>query len=151
MKKTSLVLAVVLGLFMLLTINAGTAFATNWIKIPFNSSDGTQVYVDADSAVKQGGHLIYWTLIAYANDRGSYRNGRRVAKIANKCEVDLRTPHKSRSILNIYWDSGDNQLGEPYIINDDWFNGDPRGFDIVLPYAKEGRDTGAIPAPTSDH
>lgn len=148
MKKTSLVLAVVLGLFMLLTINAGTAFATNWIKIPFNSSDGTQVYVDADSAVKQGSTLIYWSLLVANNNNV----GVNVAKWAFKIEVDLRTPRKFRRILNVEFDANDQILSGPSNeLNFPWeATGDNPDFDFALSLAKEGRDTGSIPAPTSD-
>jgi hypothetical protein len=147
MKKTSLVLAVVLGLFMLLTINAGTAFATNWVEIPGMASvygPNHAVYVDADSAVKQGGKLIYWVMTVALKERSDG-----IGKMCQKFEIDLRTPHKHKELLFIRWDRNDNQLGQPYS-NPIWSNGVPSGFDLALSLAKEGQDTETIPAPVSD-
>ncbi len=36
---------------------SSSAFATNWVEVPGTNA---QFYVDADSAVKQGGNLTYW-------------------------------------------------------------------------------------------
>jgi hypothetical protein len=135
----------VLGLFVMLTVNAGTAFATKWVQFPRHQG---RLYVDADSAVKQGSTLIYWSLLVANNNNV----GVNVAKWAFKIEVDLRTPRKFRRILNVEFDANDQILSGPSNeLNFPWeATGDNPDFDFALSLAKEGRDTGSIPAPTSD-
>jgi len=142
-------LAMVLGLFIMLTITAGTAFATNWVEVP--ETDG-RLYVDADSAVKQGSTLIYWELLVYKpdDDTGSYYNVK-PAKIAYKYEVDLRTPRKMRYVLIVHFDVNDRQIANPSYSVGNWASVSGRkATDLAFSIAKEGRDTGAIPAPVSN-
>jgi hypothetical protein len=149
-KRTSLVLALVLGLFMLFIIaTGGAAFATNWVEVP--ESDG-RLYVDADSVVKQGSAIIYWELLVYKpNDNSRSVGNVKVAKIAYKYEVDLRTPRKMRYVLIVDFDANDQQIGNPSYHSGNWASVSGRKATILaLSYAKEGQDTKAIPAPVSD-
>ena len=151
MKRTSLMLAIMSGLFMILTIAAttGTAFATNWVEVP--GAEG-RLYVDADSAVKQGSTMIYWELLVYSpNDNtGSYNNVK-VAKIAYKYEVDLRTPRKMRYVLIAHFDVNDRQIAGPSYHVGNWSPVSGRkATDLAFSLAKEGQDTGIIPPPVSD-
>ena len=128
---------------------SSNAFATNWVEVP--GSNGI-TFVDADSAVKQGGSLIFWCMTLTPQNQGT-RNNVLVRKMAEKFEVDLRTPRNARRLLTVVWDINDRQIGAPWppdALNCNWFSASAwPAIDVALPYAKEGQDAGAIPAPVS--
>jgi hypothetical protein len=140
-------------LLLCLFILSGTAFATNWVAVPGSNGD---VYVDADSSVKQGSKLTFWFMnISHADASGDWakdlRNGVlvNIAKNTYKIEADLRTPRKMRYIYIISWDRNDNRITKR-AQNAEWARGDNAIVDLALSLAKEGQDSVAEPPPVSD-
>jgi len=67
-----------------------------------------------------------------------------------KVETDLRTPRKGRALLDVHFDINDRQIGAS-VQHSSWYTiSDSPELNVALSYAKEGQDTGAIPAPVSN-
>ena len=136
--------AICLMLFCMVLLSSN-AFAAKSVEVPGMSG---MVYVDADSAVKQGGMLSYWAQYVYHGE-GTYQ-GVPVFNDLVKAEVDLRTPQRGRIIGWFHFDVNGRQIGPPSA-GSGWesVSGSPM-LNTVLPFAKEGQDTGTIPPLVSD-
>lgn len=141
MKKRSL-----FCLLLLLFLFSHTAFAANWqfhARVPDPVSDMVTIYVDADSATKSGGKLIYWTLVVLDTPFMEF------AKQTTKLEVNLAQPRQYR-VLEIHRYDQKNKEWDADTETGDWTEPEPEDeleIAFALKIAKDGKGTAKRPLP----
>ena len=142
MKKILLSLA---ALFVIIV--ASNAFAANWQYCTrTNFGGGCAVYVDAESVVRNGNNLTFWMLEVFDTTYA----GSNVKKLLAKEEVRLESPRMLRGTESYTYDSN-GQIIDRGSTPGEWGQV-PAGcyadimIDFALRYAREGQDSGQVPA-----
>ena len=137
---------------LIMIIFTSPVFATSWVYYGRNGSVSGNVYIDADSVMKNGDNLSFWELFVYDKPIGT------IAKLTTKYEVILAPSRKYRIASSCYYLANNQEDKEANEWNDadkttgkwaDSFVGKNMSAetDFVLKYAKEGKETGAKPSP----
>lgn len=137
-------------LVMSLLVLSSTAFASNWVYYGRSGLVPGNLYIDADSVMKNGDNLSYWELLVY--DKLYFK----VAKLMTKYEVILAPSRKYRIADSRYYNADNRDDKEMSELNDtdtttgkwsDSFVGANMSADtdFALKYAKDGKDTGQRP------
>jgi hypothetical protein len=137
------------GCFLLLVLVAlsNTAFATNWVYVGRSDLFQGNVYIDSDTVLKDGTNLIFWDLEKL--DKSDMQGDK---KKLWKVEAKLNDP-RQRKILERYNYDVDNRVNFHNTKADDAFHIVEKGslayaeIEIALAYAKDGKDSGSVPAP----
>jgi len=139
-------------LLIILLLLANTASAANWIYLQRHEATRygppSTEYLDADSVVREGGMMAYWTMWVLDKDLPPGHP----TKILWKREVSLSTPLQQRYLETYQYDAAGNKA----VINN-FFYTKPQPFIVVEPgsedeelitrvleYAKESKEADSI-------
>lgn len=137
----------VIGLVLLIMLSfTSSAFATNWVL--YDRLDdgflGTNWFIDADSVVKDGSKLFFWTTAVYDKPPLMVNE-----KPIDKYEASLSLPMQFRRIETHQYKDNKEIEWVKSTTPEKWEPVTEKNFkleiDTALKYAKEGKDTGQRP------